>query len=140
MVELDINRINAKTPYKVTFDSTTKLYKFASDYGVSFSIAFERNDLLESGESYQFALTNYEGRKSPRNLKVRETILAIIEDFFQKNQAALLYICETGDGMQKMRQRLFHFWFSIYAENDEFFSCHKWFTMKKIIKLCGINY
>lgn len=120
MTGLDINRINAKAPYKVIFDTTSDLYRFVSAYGVIFSVAFERNELLESGESYQFALTNYEGKKSPRDLKVRETILAIIEEFFQKNEAALLYICETGDGMQKMRHRLFHLWFSVYAENDEF--------------------
>lgn len=117
---LDIDRINTKSPYEVTLDTTSDLYKFVSTYGVRFSVAFEKNNLLESGESYQFALTNYEGKKSPRDLKVRETILAIIEEFFQSNKAALLYICETGDGMQKMRHRLFHFWFSVYAENNEF--------------------
>lgn len=83
-------------------------------------MAFEENDLLQSGGSYQFALTNYEGKKSPRDNKVRTTILAIIGEFFAKNEAALLYICETGDGMQKMRNRLFHFWFGVYAEHDEF--------------------
>ena len=41
-------------------------------------------------------------------------------EFFSKNEAALLYICETGDGMQKMRHRLFHFWFGVYAEHDEY--------------------
>ena len=58
--------------------------------------------------------------KSPRTPKVRETVLAIIEEFFIKNQAALLYICETGDGMQKTRNRLFRSWFGIYGENDEY--------------------
>lgn len=135
MIGLDTNRINAKTPYEVTYDVVTDLYKFVSAYDVSFSVAFDENDLLESGESYQFALTNYEGRKSPRDLKVRETVLAIVEEFFRVNDAALLYICETGDGMQKMRHRLFHFWFSAYAENDEFFFCHKSFMMKKIMKI-----
>lgn len=120
MEQLDTNRINAQAPYNVTFDPATCLYKFASEYNVSFSVGFEKNELLESGESYQFVLTNYEGKKSPRDLKVRDTVLAIIEEFFLINEAALLYICETGDGMQKMRNRLFHFWFSIYAENDEF--------------------
>lgn len=120
MVRLDINRINAKAPYHVTFDATTDLYKFASAYNVSFSVGFEENELLDSGDSYQFVLTNYEGKKSPRDLNVRDTVLAIIEDFFISNKAALLYICETGDGMQRMRNRLFHFWFSVYAENNEF--------------------
>lgn len=120
MIELDVNKINKTAPYLVTFSATTGLYQFVSEYNVSFGVSFEKNELLESGDSYQFVLTNYEGKKSPRDLNVRNTILAIIEEFFQKNKAALLYICETGDGMQKMRNRLFHSWFGIYAENNEF--------------------
>lgn len=120
MHSLSLNKINERSPYKVEYDLKTGLYKLASDYDVSFSVAFEENDLLQSGESYQFALTNYEGKKSPRDIKVRDTVLSIIEEFFSKNEAALLYICETGDGLQKMRNRLFHFWFGVYAEHDEF--------------------
>lgn len=121
MNELDLIQVNASSPYTVSFDGVAHLYKFVSDYGVSFSVAFEKNDLLNSGESYQFALTNYEGARSPRDNKVRKTVFAILEGFFQKNEAALLYICDTGDGMQKMRNRLFHFWFDIYAERNEYF-------------------
>ncbi|WP_367397067.1 DUF6169 family protein [Segatella copri] len=53
--------------------------------------------------------------KSPNLL-----FFAFLVILFRKNQAALLYICETGDGMQKMRSRLFSFWFSVYAEHDNF--------------------
>lgn len=102
MNELNIDKINASSPYQISLDESTHLYKFISDYGVSFCVAFAENDLLYSGESYQFALTNYEGAKSPRDPKVRDTVLAIVEEFFHKNGAALLYICETGDGMQKV--------------------------------------
>ncbi len=84
MVELSLDKINAVAPYQVQLDNTTGLYKFVSDYQVGFSVAFEENDLLQSGESYQFALTNYEGKKSPRDNKVRTTILAIIGDQYIK--------------------------------------------------------
>ena len=120
MKELALDRINANSPYLVELDVSTGLFKFVSDFGVSFSVAFEEDELLQSGESYQFALTNYEGIKSPRDPKVRDTVMCIVDEFFRKNQAALLYICETGDGMQKMRSRLFSFWFSVYAEHDNF--------------------
>ena len=120
MRELSLDIINSVSPYRVEYDNATKLYRFVSDYHVGFSVAFEENDLLQSGESYQFALTNYEGKKSPRDNKVRTTVLAIVEEFFSKNEAALLYICETGNGLQKMRNRLFHFWFGIYSENDKY--------------------
>ena len=46
--------------------------------------------MLENGESYQFALTNYEGAKSPRDSKVRETVLAIAEEFFRENEVPFL--------------------------------------------------
>ena len=49
-----------------------------------------------------------------------ELILNPKLEFFNKNKAALLYICETGDGMQKMRSRLFQYWFSIYNEREEY--------------------
>ena len=58
--------------------------------------------------------------RSPKDPKVRATILAIIEEFFAKNQAAFLYICETGDGLQEMRNRLFRFWFGIYKDREEY--------------------
>ena len=83
-------------------------------------ISFEKDDILQSGIVYQFGISNPQGTKSPRYQKVRNTILAIIEEFFNKNKAALLYICETGDGMQKMRSRLFQYWFSIYNEREEY--------------------
>lgn len=73
MEELELNRINANSPYIVELDFSTGLFKFVSDFGVSFSVAFGKDELLQSGESYQFALTNYEGTKSPRDSKVRET-------------------------------------------------------------------
>ena len=35
------------------------------------------------------------------------------------NEAALLYICESGDGKQHMRSRLFEYWFSSYQMKDK---------------------
>lgn len=135
MEKLDVNRINAKAPYLVTFDSKTNLYKFASTYNVSLSVGFEENDLLEKGDSYQFVLTNYEGKKSPRDLKVRDTVMAIIEEFFLSNEAALLYICETGDGLQKCEIVCYIFGLVFMQKMTNFYSYPKWFTMRKIMKI-----
>lgn len=120
MEELDLTKINSCSPYVVERDSETGLLKFVSEFGISFSVTFENDDLLQNGESYQFVLINEEGTKSPRDSMVRETVMCIVDEFFRKNQAALLYICEAGDGMQKMRSRLFSFCFSIYAEKEDF--------------------
>lgn len=84
MKELDLDKTNHNSPYHVDSEVSTGLLKFSSDFGVSFSVAFEADELLQSGESYQFALTNYEGAKSPRDPKVRDTVMSIIDEFFRK--------------------------------------------------------
>ena len=48
MIQLSLPNINEHSPYLVEFDKATGLYKFVSEYGVSFSVAFEENDLLLS--------------------------------------------------------------------------------------------
>lgn len=120
MEKLSLDAINAKSEYYVKKEDYEGTYSFMTDNMTEFFISFEKDDILRSGIVYQFGISNPQGKKSPRDHKVRITILAIIEEFFNKNKAALLYICETGDGMQKMRSRLFQYWFSVYNEKEEY--------------------
>lgn len=120
MEKLSLDAINAKSEYYVKKEDDEGTYSFTTDNMAEFFISFEKDDILRSGIVYQFGISNPQGKKSPRDHKVRITILAIIEEFFSKNKAALLYICETGDGMQKMRSRLFQYWFSVYNEKEEY--------------------
>lgn len=94
---------------------------FVTDSSIEIFVCFEKDEILQIGESYQLGISNPKGIKSPRDSKIRLTIISIVKEFFKKNQAGLLYICETGDGMQKMRNRLFKYWFSIYGESDEYY-------------------
>lgn len=120
MEKLSLDAINAKSEYYVKKEDDEGTYSFMTDNMTEFFISFEKDDILRSGIVYQFGISNPQGKKSPRDHKVRITILAIIEEFFNENKAALLYICETGDGMQKMRSRLFQYWFSVYNEKEEY--------------------
>lgn len=134
MKNLSLEKINSVSPYRVEFDSTTGLYKFVSDFGVNFGIAFEVNDLLLSGVSYQFGLTNYEGKQSPRDPKVRETILATVEEFFAKNQAALLYICERVMECKKCAVGSFLFGSIFIRTTMNISFCLSWCMTKKTMK------
>ena len=69
------------------------------------------DDMIIQEGAYQLIIANLNNRKSPRDTKVKDTIMSIVEEFFDKNQVALLYICSTGDGKQAMRSRLFGHWF-----------------------------
>ncbi len=44
--------------------------------------------------------------------------MAELDNFFETNEFALLYICETGDRKQALRNRLFDSWFA-YANGKE---------------------
>ena len=50
---------------------------------------------------------NLNGVKSPRDKKVKATVIAIVEEFFNANKATMLFLCSTSDGKQLMRGRLF---------------------------------
>ena len=112
--------INANSPYEVKVALADDTLCFITDYDAEIFVTFERDDILHNGLVYQFGISNPKGVKSPRDPKVRETILAIVEEFFAKNNAAFLYICDTSGGMQKMRNRLFKYWFGIYGERREY--------------------
>ena len=120
MNTLSLNTINATAPYKVSWHEPSHTYRFKSDYDVILAIGFDDDDLIETAESYVFSIINVNNTPSPRDTKMRDTVMLIIENFFEMNQAALLYICESGDGKQHTRSRLFEFWFSTYRMKNDF--------------------
>lgn len=77
--------INANSPYKVKVAQADDTLCFITDFDAEIFVTFERDDILQNGLVYQFGISNPKGVKSPRDPKVRETILAIVEEFFAKN-------------------------------------------------------
>lgn len=117
MIELNIARLNLKSPYYVTRDEDGDLL-FVTDYGVKYGISFELNEGMMNYPAYELGILNKENKPSPNDRKLRDTVLAIIEEFFYSNGGVLLYICATGDGMQKFRFHLFLRWFNTYKYRD----------------------
>lgn len=120
MNALSIDRINTQAPYQVEKDEVTGSYDFVTDSGVHITMYFDEDYMITSGLSYQLIIGNANNKKSPRDHKVQQTILEIVEEFFSTNQAAMLYICETGDGKQSVRSRLFNYWFDAYEYNSRY--------------------
>lgn len=113
MRPLSIDAINETSAYEVS-EVTKSCFQFFTDYGVHCSVEFILDDSLMSHEAYHLVIVNVNHRKSPNDIKLRDTIIAVIDEFFEKNNATLLYICETGDEKQVLRNRLFERWFSTY--------------------------
>lgn len=124
MVSLNVDNINSFSPYKVTKNEATGFYVFTTRYGVEYGIRFDDDDLLGVDEVYQFVIANLNNKKSPRDRDLRSTIVTIVMEFFETSSNTMLYICETGDGKQDMRGRLFHSWFMSFASAERF-ACYE---------------
>ena len=77
--------INANSSYKVKVAQADDTLCLITDFDAEIFVTFERDDILQNRLVYQFGISNPKGVKSPRDPKVRETILAIVEEFFAKN-------------------------------------------------------
>ena len=117
---LNADDINKVSPYMVTIDPVTGFLYFVTKNGTQLTIDFSEDDLIHSAECYQLSINNANNRPSPRDINVQKTIWAIVAEFFNKNMSALLYICETGDGKQESRSRLFSSWFESYEFSNAF--------------------
>lgn len=107
------------SPYKVEQVSEGE-FAFKTDYNVEYVVCFELDDILLKNETYQFSIINRNSKKSPLDNKLRKTIITIIYEFFSCNNTTILYICETGDGKQGMRSRLFESWYNNSQHKADF--------------------
>lgn len=111
MKGLNLNRLNIKAPYSV-WEIREQTYGFKTDYGVLYKIEFSDNTLIWQDGAYEFGISNENNVPSPNDEKVKDTVVAIIAEFFTSNPDILLYQCETGDNKQDARGRLFLRWFN----------------------------
>ena len=120
MNPLSLEAINASAPYEVTEGREENFYEFFTVHDVHYSVGFMEDDILMQEEAYQLIVVNVNHRSSPRDAKVRDTVIGIVDEFFRANNTTLLYICETGDGKQSMRSRLFEYRFASYKRKAYF--------------------
>lgn len=109
MNTLDISAINTNAPYSVW--NVDEYYFFRTKYGALYKIGFMPDDTIWDENAYQFLIVNENNTTSPNDAHLKETVFCIIEGFFKANPSILLYLCETGDGKQASRNRLFIRWF-----------------------------
>mgnify|MGYP006916224540 CR=1 FL=1 len=108
MNRLDVNYINIFSDYTVWAEGEN-LY-FVTDYDIKYLVCFDKEETPRF-DAYWFSLANMNQKESPRDAKVAQTVLCIIEEFFRTNPDIMLYMCSTVGNQQAQRARLFSFWF-----------------------------
>lgn len=118
MKEFNLDRINAKAPYRVSIDG--KQFVFETQYGLHYEIRFFEEEPIGGCETWQFSFAKADDTSTPEDPYVRFTLFAVIDDFFAENDNVLLYICDTSDSREAARNRLFIRWFKQSAQPDRF--------------------
>lgn len=88
MEPLNIARINITAPYKVWNEDGT--YRFETDHGISYIVDFDIDD-NPFYQCFWFNLTNPHHAKSPGDIKIAQTVICIIEEFFLQNDRELVF-------------------------------------------------
>jgi hypothetical protein len=105
-------------------------YQFTTDSGISYTAYFSEYFLTTAaGEEvivYSFGFECNEERSDRYDEKIRNTIVYIIEYFFeQKMEEGLLYVCLTTDGMARHRRITFGRWYKEIKSDIERYDCRE---------------
>ncbi len=122
MIELSLETLNKKSPYKITLAEDGG-YDFITSIGIHYTIYFDDDQPMGGCKTYQFIIQKVEHQHSPHDPKVEQTILNIVDQFFSEHLNVLLYICDDSDGREAKRNRLFLSWFNKFAEPGRFTIC-----------------
>lgn len=118
MINIPAEEINARSPYEV-IPMGTDSFVFITSHGLKYNVGFSENFMLTDDDGmYEFYITNVEHKHSQTDPLVFETIKVIIEVFFQQAPVVMLYICDTSDNRQGVRDRLFRKWFDDYLDHN----------------------
>lgn len=119
MIDLSAEEINLKSPYQLERIETNS-FVFDTKFGLRYNVGFaEDKSFMEDGV-YQFYIVNLSHTHTYRDPLVKETVRIILEAFFNAEPATMLYICDTSDNRQGVRDRLFRSWYSEYAYQGDF--------------------
>ena len=118
MIRITLEDINRKSPYEIVFNHGD--FDFTTDAGIRYSVSFLEDVPLGKCDTYQFGFRKRDEVHSAYDAKVKDTLIAVIEQFFIENENVLLYICDTSDGREAKRNRLFIRWFEDFANPERF--------------------
>ena len=131
MIQLSAENINSRSPYKVIKEDDN-IFIFKTKNGIVYSAGFIPDTSFMGKGVYQFFLINKSHRTGPKDEDIYETVKVIIEEFFAQEETVMLYICDTTDGKQASRDRLFRAWFHSYVESATYMMCTETMTIDHV--------
>ena len=131
MIYIPAEKINLRAPYRVK-QVDDSVFVFVTKHGISYTVGFIPDTSFMEKGVYQFFLTKTSGKKGRKDDEILETVRVIIEEFFAQEESVMLYICDTTDGRQASRDRLFRIWFYSYMGSASYTMCTDTMTIDNI--------
>ncbi len=126
IVSVDV--INIVSPYHVRVHKTNKqILTFTTDNALVYQISFFVDESLFVENVYQFVIEEINDTHASHDWKIEQTVVAILNSFFQHLDHSLAFVCDTKGDYASARNYLFARWFRKYAGSQ-------------LIKLDGIVY
>ena len=122
MIYISAENINLRAPYCVK-QVDDSVFVFVTKHGISYTVGFVPDTSFMEEGVYQFFLTKTSSKKGRKDDDISKTVKVIIEEFFAQEESVMLYICDTTDGRQASRDRLFRAWFYSYIESTSYTMC-----------------
>ena len=101
-------------PYIVVKED--KGYVFVTDLNIKYEAYFIKIPNDSHLPIYSFSFEKVADSHAHYDKRVKETIIQILEDFFNENDNAMLFVCDQTDGRQQSRNILFDRWYNEYRE------------------------
>ncbi|GAB2598672.1 DUF6169 family protein [Spirosoma areae] len=101
----------------------TNSYYFANGVGITYEVMFRPSGYLFpdnpefNSDVYEFIIRieeNILDVNPPSDPLLPPTIAAIFRDFFKREGAVVVYICDSSEGRQAIRFRKFNSWYSYF--------------------------
>lgn len=110
--------LNSLNPYDIVEDNPLG-YRFVTKDGITYHAYFLNVSYLHPAftNAYSFNIEpdgDYKETRHPIDTRIAMTIVAILNDFFAKNENSMLMACDNLDGKESKRRKLFDRWYDIY--------------------------
>lgn len=120
---VSLGAINLVSPYTVTSLAGKKeVLCFSTKECLNYAVTFVKDDTLGIPNMYQLVIEEINHSHAPYDPAVKDTLIAILENFLSKEMNVLAFVCDTMDSREAARHALFNKWFLKYSGNS---SLHK---------------
>lgn len=109
----------SQNPYEIN-EEGLRDYTFVNRDGIRYHASFYCVEPLypQFTNTYSFSIEPEDNRAHPIDQRISLTIVEILKRFFSVNTNAMIMVCDSTDGKEYKRRKLFDRWFEHFSDNS----------------------